>query len=279
MSNFIYLALLSLSLFITNVISLSQSRTAMGKINSHHSWVSYSGKASVDTMHEITIAVQKLNLDYIESSLIERSTPGNALYQEWLTFDQVGEFTTNREGYNVIQNWLLSENIDITWVSTFNHYIKASATIKTWERVLEADFHIWKNTENGHSYTRAHSFSVASDISPYISAVFGITDIPPPVKQHFQMPEIMKNKNTAEQPYRTDMIISTSSTGLSSLRRNGEDDKSQHATTSSASTAASASDRAVKSALKQVENAEHASRKLDDSTTITDQQVSVRFFE
>ena len=42
-------------------------------------------------MHEVVIAVQQKNLDVIESTVLERSTPGHPSYQNWMTVKEVSK--------------------------------------------------------------------------------------------------------------------------------------------------------------------------------------------
>lgn len=179
-------------------------------------WASRVKRADPDTLHEVVIAIEHLNMDYLEKSVNERSTPGNKLFQQWMTFDQVGQLTTNREGFNVVQNWILSENVTITWTHEYLHYIKATAPVSVWERMLKAEFHEWKRddihvgTDSDTSKNavrvpllRSSSYSVPHAVAPYISAVFNTVQMPPRIQKHFSA----RNVPGEQQPYKTDMVF------------------------------------------------------------------------
>lgn len=178
-------------------------------------WVNRINKVNPDVSHEVIVAIEPLNMDYLENSVIERSTPGNKLFQKWMTFDQVGQLTTNREGFNVVQNWLLNENVTITWVHEYSHYIKASASISTWERLLHAEFHEWEREREVNSMEttttkkpksvviRSDSYSVPDFIAPYVSAIFNTVQMPPRISKHYSI----KDVPDVDQPYKTDMIF------------------------------------------------------------------------
>ena len=51
-----------------------------------------SSKTPPSNIHEVVIAVKQNNLDLLETMVLERSTPGSALYQQWLTFEEVSRF-------------------------------------------------------------------------------------------------------------------------------------------------------------------------------------------
>lgn len=167
-------------------------------------WITHVKRADPDLMHEVVIAIKPLNMDYLEQSLIERSTPGNKLFQQWLTFDQVGQLTVNREGFNAVQNWLLSENVTITWVHDYYDYIKATTRLSVWERLLNAEFHEWTHSNRKTmNVVRSNSYGLPHAIAPYVSAMFNTVQFPPRVQKHFAARAVPEGK----QLYKTDMVF------------------------------------------------------------------------
>ncbi len=92
--------------------------------------------------HELVIAVKQNKLDILHDTLMERSTPGNDLYQQWMTSDEIGKLTLNQKAIEAIQTWLSNNNISITRVSKHSNYIHAIAPINVWERTLQTKFHV-----------------------------------------------------------------------------------------------------------------------------------------
>ena len=43
-------------------------------------------RANPEETHELVFAIKQNNLDHLEQTLLQRSTPGSELYQKWLTF-------------------------------------------------------------------------------------------------------------------------------------------------------------------------------------------------
>ena len=63
--------------------------------------------------HEVVFAIKQKNLDVLESMVLERATPGNALYQKWMTFSEVGELIKNEEAASAVLSWLSANGIKV----------------------------------------------------------------------------------------------------------------------------------------------------------------------
>ena len=104
------------------------------------------GRAPQDLMHEVVFAVRQKNTENLEAELLERSTPESPKYQQWMTFDEVGNLTSNPVGAEMIKDWLVLNNATVTWESLHNDYIKATAPVQTWEYLFSTEFHQWEDT-------------------------------------------------------------------------------------------------------------------------------------
>jgi subtilase family serine protease len=150
-----------------------------------------------DELHEVLFAIQQRNLDALEDLVLERSTPGSDLYQQWLTHEEVSDMTANDAAVRNVKNWLLFNNATVTWESLRGNYIRASAPIQIWERLFDTKFRIWRDIaaaeykrrkllsqeNNEHSVTdvtviRAETYTIPAAIQDYIMAVFNVVDPP-----------------------------------------------------------------------------------------------------
>ena len=69
----------------------------------------------MSTNHEVVVAVNQNNLDKIEKELDERSNPQHMNYQQWLSFDEIGEMTRNNEATaKVNSQWTTAERSNAT---------------------------------------------------------------------------------------------------------------------------------------------------------------------
>jgi len=143
-------------------------------------------------VHELVFAVQQRE-DGLEKMLTERSTPGCEKYQQWLSFSEVHELTSNADASKAILDWLRTLQVEVTWQSAYQEYIKATAPIATWERALNATFHEWTDhsrqkgfLRKEKTFHRAAHYSLPTHLHGHVSAVFNTVQVPPEWKPKFQ---------------------------------------------------------------------------------------------
>lgn len=130
--------------------------------------------------------------------LVERSNPKSKLYQQWLSYETVGDFVTNDQAVNAVKTWIETIHSDdnpvtINWISPRKEYMKISASLKTWEAALNTKFFLWKDhdqlksqdqsilkTFHEISYTHilAKEYSIPGDLYHHIDSVFNLVDTP-----------------------------------------------------------------------------------------------------
>lgn len=144
-----------------------------------------------DVQHELVFAVKQKNLKEMDQLLTERSTPGNPRYQEWLTFDEVGAMTSNPSGANAVEEWLTLNNIPVTWKSAHSDYIKATAKISQWERMLNTNFFLFEDHSRKSSESmdrmihRAEQYFLPESVKEHLHAVFNTVQVPPVFKPKY----------------------------------------------------------------------------------------------
>lgn len=136
--------------------------------------------------HEIIIAIQQRNLAQLQEDALNRSTPGNPLYQQWLSFHDVGKAIDTEGSYQAICSWLASHSIPITWASKRHEYIKASASIGRWEAILEAQFYRHSHAASDHAapvaataFHRCEQFTLPEHLSEHVVTLFNTIQHPP----------------------------------------------------------------------------------------------------
>ena len=82
------------------------------------------------TLHKLVFAVKQNNFIEADALLMERSTPGSSRYQEWLTFEEMDELTSNIEGAAAVLNWLAENGVTVMDTTMHFEYI-AFASIAT----------------------------------------------------------------------------------------------------------------------------------------------------
>lgn len=171
-------------IIVSNLINLFRADFIVKEAMMKGSYLKLISTSPLDHIHEVLIAVKQNNLDKIQAKLMERSKPGSALYQRWLTFDEVGVLTQNKVAFSSIMSWLNQSDVIISWISNRRDYIRASATIQTWNQLLNTKFQYWndsrKSDENRYIH-RAESYSVPLHLNQHIAAIFSTTQLFPSI--------------------------------------------------------------------------------------------------
>ena len=139
-----------------------------------------------ERMHTIVIALKQNNLDKLNDMLLERSTPGNDKYMEWLTFDEIGNEILNIEAYTVVKDWLQSNSeVVISKESLRKEYIHATAPVKVWNDLFRTKFYNWEDKtqtrilDSTKLYTLAEHYSIPFELDLHIIAIFNTIQVPP----------------------------------------------------------------------------------------------------
>jgi hypothetical protein len=175
-------------------------------------------KSDPNLDHEVVISIQKKNLDILEDTVLERATPGNAMYQQWMTYDEVGKLIENVEGFEKVKGWLEANGIEIKWVSNRKDYIKAVSKISTWESLLDAKFYKYEdlslpeNPERPESriYHRSLAYSIPEEYKESIFAIFNTVQTPPAYKKKYHV----RKSEKYGTPFRTDIMINVEDNNL-----------------------------------------------------------------
>lgn len=142
--------------------------------------------------HEVVIAVKQKNLDTLEAMVLERSRPGSDKYRNWMTHKEVGELVKNPEGTAAVEKWLESNNIDLTWKSVHGEYLKASAPIEVWEKLLDTQFYQFEDTSSKRTAAvtlhRADEYSIPAQLQEHVFTIFNTVQTPPELTHAWVMP-------------------------------------------------------------------------------------------
>mmetsp|Transcript_31520 Transcript_31520/g.45379 ORF Transcript_31520/g.45379 Transcript_31520/m.45379 type:complete len:749 (-) Transcript_31520:235-2481(-) len=171
-------------------------------------------KSSPSLTHELIFAVKQNGIDKLANIVTDISDPRGKAYQQWLNFDEVGKITGNPEGTKAIIEWLsntYSSNDDlqvdkasIVWKSFHGDYIKATASISHWEKLLQTEFFEYhdqqRNTKGGGLFAvhhRAKHYSLPVHLHQYVFAVFNTVQTPPMWRSRYQSKlELEKSSQT-----------------------------------------------------------------------------------
>ena len=153
------------------------------------------GRANSHEMHQIVIALKKKNMKVLESMIIDRATPGNSMYQEWFTYDEITDIVKNPEATLRVKDWLMENKVEITWISEREDYIKAKAPFGSWENLLNCEFYTFEDTtvtrhagkNKPHIVHRALEYSIPISLKDDIHSVFYTVQTPPRFRPKYRM--------------------------------------------------------------------------------------------
>jgi len=148
-----------------------------------------------DELHTLVFAVKQNNIALLEEQLVQRSMPGNALYQQWLSFEEVADITKNSAGVQEVISWLNVNSISTTWTSVRQEYITAEAPISQWEELLNTKFYLYDDlstlsptTMASKSVHRATQYYLPEHLTEHVSAVFNTVQVPPVIPANYYHP-------------------------------------------------------------------------------------------
>jgi hypothetical protein len=145
--------------------------------------------------HEIVFAVKQRNIDVLDGLLMEMSTPNSPKYQQWMTFEEVGDLTSNPIGATAIKEWLTESGVSVHWESAHSDYLKATAPIEKWETMLDTKFHYWQDKSlagmkaETKLFVRADDYSIPESLQEHVHALFNTVHPPPRVNKAYHMKE------------------------------------------------------------------------------------------
>ena len=109
MNSLIYYLCLS---FLSSWIRSENVYFKKEKMRHRHSYL-MKGKVAQNHLHEVVFHIKQLNLSYLQQVVSERSSPGDPMYQEWLSFAEVGELTANIDSANKVLEYLSTHGIKV----------------------------------------------------------------------------------------------------------------------------------------------------------------------
>lgn len=151
-------------------------------------------KSNAATKHELVFAIVQRNSQELETLLMQRSIPGEEHYQQWLSYDEVHSLSCNPDGSQAVLDWLHAHDVEVSWQSTHQEYIKATATIGTWEDLLSTSFYEWTDhsmkTSLAHKdrvIHRSEQYSLPASVAAHLSGVFNTVQVPPEWKPAYSL--------------------------------------------------------------------------------------------
>eukprot|EP01036_Dinobryon_divergens_P027015 gene27015-35722_t len=160
------------------------------EIAHERSTFSRTGPAPLDAPHEVVFAIRQLDLAALDALLMERSTPHSPLYQQWLSFEEIGQLYDSFSSASFVVSWLSGTGAEVTWHSPHWTYLVARANISTWQSLLNTTFHTHIDKQSKSSvksvHHRAAEYYLPQAVAEHVTAVFNTVQTPPVIPPKFR---------------------------------------------------------------------------------------------
>jgi tripeptidyl-peptidase-1 len=141
--------------------------------------------------HELTFAIKQKNLDKLEAKLYAVSTPGSEEFRKYLSYEEAHALTANPDAARVVSGWLMEHSVTVTSMHSHGHYVRASANVSTWERLLTTSFSHLINREGSGQVLRATAdVHVPSHLSTLVTGILRATSLPPRRRQAHKLEQL-----------------------------------------------------------------------------------------
>jgi len=144
----------------------------------HHLGWSKSKRASPEQPHDMLLAVKQRNMDHVEEVLMDRSDPKSTNYGKWLSGNEVRAITRNEEALGAVRNFLTQSGMEIVRTSLGGEFIRARASIQTWEKVLENELYAYEARDRKATHIMADAYTIPAGLAAHIDGVLGAADFP-----------------------------------------------------------------------------------------------------
>ena len=154
--------------------------------------------------HTLVFALSQRSIPELERILLDVSDPTNESYGKHWTRAEVGAFTSNPTATKAVLEYLSTiEEVTIDHRTLYDEYITATGPVEVWEALLNTEFNVYalKEAQSGldsaesdvghekvRSFIRSELYSLPSEMSEHITAVFNTV----------QFPELRRKKRSAK---------------------------------------------------------------------------------
>ncbi len=133
--------------------------------------------------HSITFAIQPNNINVLVEQLHQVSSLESYRFGQHLSLQQARQITRNKEGVRSVRSYLERWGVEIKEISRNDEYIVAEAEIRTWEKMLNTQFHHYesRNLLQSHSsvsLVRASDYILPMELEGMVQGVWNLVDFP-----------------------------------------------------------------------------------------------------
>ncbi|KDR69079.1 hypothetical protein GALMADRAFT_104369 [Galerina marginata CBS 339.88] len=147
---------------------------------------------------KLRVALHQHNISGLQDMLMAVSTPGNALYGQHLSKEEVETFVKPiSDTVSLVNQWLLSNKISPEIASPAGDWLQLTIPIRKANFLLGANFQVFKHAETGREFVRTLSYSIPATLQSHIDAIHPTTTFDNP---RVYLPLISTTKPPAHVP-------------------------------------------------------------------------------
>lgn len=165
------LALLSLVLPIAALPS-AEHQVVENLRSVPENWIRGPAASPSKPLHfRIAIKQEEKNAEF-EQKVIDISTPGNENYGKHMSKDEVKDFLLpSPKVSDALLSWLEAEGVPKDAIENNGDWINFVVPVSKAEKMLNAEFHQYQNTDNEVTRIRTLSYSVPQAVRPYVQMI------------------------------------------------------------------------------------------------------------
>ena len=165
--------------------------TSMRLEGYRNDWAAAANHFEVDelstTIHETVFAV-KQNQDNLLPTLYSVSDPASPSFGHHLSFAELGSLVESKHSTNAVTSYLQNNGATIVSTTPHGEYIRASATLKVWNKLLQAHYQTYTDGRT-RTIVRTPKYEIPAELIDHVSFVGYTTELPPS-----KVPKVIKTK-------------------------------------------------------------------------------------
>ncbi|KAF7797928.1 hypothetical protein EIP86_009135 [Pleurotus ostreatoroseus] len=175
------------------------------------------GAAFSDTMLNLRLALAQTDPDGMIQSLMDISTPGNALYGRQFTKEEVAAFVAPKpETVQAVQTWLKENDITAQINSPAGDWLSFSIPVSKANELLDTEFTVFAHDETNMQFVRTLAYSIPADLTGHVLLVHPTVAFPNPLgsKPLFFTPKSQAKINASPSNVSSDAVPSSCSSSI-----------------------------------------------------------------
>ena len=130
-------------------------------------------------MHDVVVAINQDNLEYLEYMLMQVSDPFSEFYGQYLTREKIALITTNKVAIDAVLLYFAFHGTALVNQTPYSEYMTFRASIKSWEGVFNTTFYQLNRGINTAGHLRVKHFVMPAEIRRHVKNIFNLLQIPP----------------------------------------------------------------------------------------------------